>query len=176
MTRSWSTFHDNARSIRRPSLNVTERLAVPPQVGKPQRPSHHLEETNDDRHCPFPRRSRRSGGELRLVDLPQVEAGHRAGAGLGRAVRYRAGVLRKDVTSRDIVILSLASVNASTCLGVKATDRQPGAHRRRPLTGLRVLWPDSAPTTKPARSLANRLSTSSPNAAANRPARKVKNT
>src|SRR3981189_147601 len=38
---------------------------------------------------------------------------------------HRAGSLRKDVTWRDIVVLSLASVNASTCLGVNATDTQP---------------------------------------------------
>jgi hypothetical protein len=32
MARSWSTFLDNARAIWRPSWNLNERFAVPPQV------------------------------------------------------------------------------------------------------------------------------------------------
>jgi AcrR family transcriptional regulator len=51
---------------------------------------------------------------------------------------HRAGVLRKDVTWRDIVILSLASVNASTCLGVNATDTQPERTAAILLAGLRA--------------------------------------
>jgi hypothetical protein len=51
---------------------------------------------------------------------------------------HRAGVLRKDVTWRDIVVLSLASVNASTCLGVNATDTQPERTAAILLTGLRA--------------------------------------
>jgi AcrR family transcriptional regulator len=51
---------------------------------------------------------------------------------------HRAGVLREDVTWRDIVVLSLASVNASTCLGVYATDTQPERTAAILLTGLRA--------------------------------------
>jgi AcrR family transcriptional regulator len=51
---------------------------------------------------------------------------------------HRAGVLRKDVTWRDIVILSLASVNASTCLGVNAADTQPERTAAILLAGLRA--------------------------------------
>src|SRR3981189_3009695 len=51
---------------------------------------------------------------------------------------HRAGVLRKDVTWRDIVVLSLASVNATTCLGVNATDTQPERTAGILLTGLRA--------------------------------------
>ena len=51
---------------------------------------------------------------------------------------HRAGSLRKDVTWRDIVVLSLASVNASTCLGVNATDTQPERTAAILLTGLRA--------------------------------------
>jgi AcrR family transcriptional regulator len=51
---------------------------------------------------------------------------------------HRAGVLRKDVTWRDIVVLSLASVDASTCLGVHATDTQPERTAAILLAGLRA--------------------------------------
>jgi AcrR family transcriptional regulator len=51
---------------------------------------------------------------------------------------HRAGVLRKDVTWRDIVILSLASVNASACLGVHAADTQPERTAAILLAGLRA--------------------------------------
>jgi AcrR family transcriptional regulator len=51
---------------------------------------------------------------------------------------HRAGALRGDVTWRDIVVLSLASVHASTCLGVKATDSQPERTAAILLAGLRA--------------------------------------
>jgi AcrR family transcriptional regulator len=40
----------------------------------------------------------------------------------GRA--HHAGVLRDDVSWRDLVVLSLASVQAGECLGVRATEQQ----------------------------------------------------
>ena len=37
---------------------------------------------------------------------------------------HDAGVLRTDVSWRDITVLSLASAKAHTCLGIEATDTQ----------------------------------------------------
>jgi AcrR family transcriptional regulator len=56
---------------------------------------------------------------------------------------HRAGALRHDVTWRDIVVLSLASAHATTCLGVKATDSQPERTAAILLAGLRA--DDDAP-------------------------------
>jgi AcrR family transcriptional regulator len=75
---------------------------------------------------------------------------HAATRTLRHAVRalteraHRAGVLRADITWRDIVVLSLASVNASTCLGVEATDTQSERTVAILLAGLRAR-PDSTP-------------------------------
>jgi AcrR family transcriptional regulator len=68
---------------------------------------------------------------------------------------HRAGALRKDVTWRDIVVLSLASVNARTCLGVKATDSQSERTAALLLIGLRADdSADSLPGEPPADLLA----------------------
>ena len=50
---------------------------------------------------------------------------------------HQEGTLRPDVTWRDIVVLSLASVNASTCLGVQAAASQTGRTAVILLDGLR---------------------------------------
>jgi AcrR family transcriptional regulator len=51
---------------------------------------------------------------------------------------HQAHVLRDDVTWRDIVVLSLASVNASTCLGLKASATQSERTAAILLDGLRA--------------------------------------
>lgn len=50
----------------------------------------------------------------------------------------QAGALRDDVSWRDIVVLSLASVHAGTCLGVRATEAQPARTAAILLAGLRA--------------------------------------
>jgi len=56
---------------------------------------------------------------------------------------HLAGALRADVTWRDIVVLSLASAQASACMGVRATDSQPERTAAILLAGLRA--DDGAP-------------------------------
>src|SRR5258707_14738086 len=85
MARSWSPLDDNTRGIWRPSLNMTERFAVPPQVWKP--PSHHPKETSDERHAPL--RADPEGPGRAAPHRPATDrSGPRAGAGLGPGVRY----------------------------------------------------------------------------------------
>jgi AcrR family transcriptional regulator len=51
---------------------------------------------------------------------------------------HDAGVLRTDVSWRDITVLSLASANAHTCLGIEATDAQTDRTTAILLASLRV--------------------------------------
>lgn len=51
---------------------------------------------------------------------------------------HDAGVLRTDVSWRDITVLSLASANAHACLGIEATDAQTDRTTAILLTGLRA--------------------------------------
>ena len=51
---------------------------------------------------------------------------------------HDAGVLRTDVSWRDITVLSLASANAHTCLGIEATDAQTDRTTAILLAGLRA--------------------------------------
>jgi hypothetical protein len=50
---------------------------------------------------------------------------------------HDAGVLRTDVSWRDIAVLSLTSANAHTCLGIEATDAQEDRTTAILLAGLR---------------------------------------
>ncbi|HTF50654.1 MAG TPA: TetR/AcrR family transcriptional regulator [Pseudonocardia sp.] len=62
---------------------------------------------------------------------------------------HQAGVLRDDVSWRDLVVLSLASVQAGECLGVRATEQQSKRTSAILLQGLRAPGTDRLPGEPP---------------------------